>query len=775
MIKFLLSLLLVFTFNSYSQEEIRVSDIKVEGLQRIDPGLVFNNIPFEIDDEISSIDFSKTIGLLYKTGQFKDISIERVDSTIIISVSERPIIYEINFYGTETFQPERLIEGLAFMNIGSGLVFDKTDLKKAEQEIAKQYLGRGKYKARVVSEVVPLERNRVDINFYVEEGRISRIKSIDIIGNRIFKKDDLFKQISSKTTNLLSWYNKDDRYSKQELSGDLENLKSFYMDRGFLDFKIISTTVSISKDKKNIYIAINIDEGDKYNVGTVKVSGKIPDNADSKNKQLVNLKDLSDELLIKEGDVFNRNLVNESTQNMTRKLGDYGYAFANINPIPDIDKINNIINFDFYLDPGKRIYVRRINLLGNEKTKDKVIRREMRQFESSWFSQSDIDRSRARLSRTQYFDAIDIETPGVPGVSDQVDVNVRVRERNTGSLQVGAGLSSSEGIVGTISVAQTNFLGTGNTIATTISTGDINSVYSLNFTDPYFTDDGISRGLSIYKKAVDTKGQPNGQAPYKTSSYGGGVTFHVPINEYDTFSLGSTLDMTKLELAGSAPQQYRNYCTSVSSGTTCDTSSLLVFSGWEMDTLDNAIFPQEGKKLILNADITAPILDVKYFRVGFSSQQFIPLSPEVTTRVKADFGYIDAYGGDVLPFYKMFHVGGQKTIRGFKEASVGKKVYDSTYKSFITNGGNSTIQLSTETFFPVPGIKKNESLRMSAFIDGGGVFDDGIKFEEMRFSFGAAGVWISPFGPLSISYAIPLNDNGRDKIEQFQFGMGTNF
>jgi outer membrane protein insertion porin family len=661
------------------------------------------------------------------------------------------------------------------MNIGSGLIFDKSDLVKAEQEIAKQYLGRGKYTARVVSEVVPLERNRVNINFYVEEGRISRIKSIDLVGNRVFKKDDLFDQISLKKTNLFSWYNKDDRYSRQQLSGDLENIRSFYMDRGFLDFKINSTTVSISKNKKYIYIAINIDEGDKYTIGTLEVSGKLPENFESKGEEALTLESLENELSIKKGDVFNRKLVNQSTKKMTSRLGDYGYAFANVNATPDIDKINNVVSFNFSLEPGKRIYVRRINVIGNEKTKDKVIRRELRQMEASWFSQADVDRSRARLSRTQFFDGIDIDTPGVPGVSDQVDLNIKVSERNTGSISVGAGLSSSEGIVGTLTLSQSNFLGTGNNVSTSISTGDINSVYSLSFTDPYFTDDGVSRHLSVYKKAVDTKGQLDGQAAYKTDSLGGTVSFNFPISEYNNITVGTTLDLTQLELTGDAPQAYKNYCTSVgTSGSTCDTSSWLFYTGYMKDTRNDALFPTMGTKFNVVADVTAPVLDVKYYRLGIATEKFFPWGGTVSTRLKGDVGYIDSYGGDTLPFYKKFKVGGQKTVRGYKEASIGKKVYDATYKDYITNGGNATIQFAAETFFPVPGMKKSKSMRMSAFFDAGGVFDD-VSLSEMRYSVGLGGLWVSPFGPLSISFAIPLNDDEHDKTETFQFGMGTNF
>ena len=348
------------------------------------------------------------------------------------------------------------------------------------------------------------------------------------------------------------------------------------MDRGFLDFKINSTTVSISKNKKNIYIALNIDEGDKYKIGTIKLSGRIPGEVKSKLNEAVTLESLKSELFIKEGDIFNRKLVNQSTKAMSNKLGNYGYAFANVNAMPDIDKINNIVNFNFTLDSGKRIYVRRISLEGNEKTKDEVIRRELRQIEGAWFSQEDIDRSRARLGNTQFFDGINITTPGVPGVSDQVDINISVKERNTGSISVGAGLSSSEGIVGTLSVTQDNFFGTGHSVSTTVSTGDMNSVYSLSIINPYFTDDGIARGFNVYSKNVDTKGNLEGQADYKTSSYGAGMFFRVPVSEYNIVTLGTILDLTELKLTGNAPAAYKNYCTSTgTTGTTCDTSSWL--------------------------------------------------------------------------------------------------------------------------------------------------------------------------------------------------------
>ncbi len=761
---FFLFLLISFSTNA---EPLTVSDIKVEGLQRISPGLVFNNIPFEINDPIDEIDFSKSISLIYKTGQFKDVAIEREGSVIIISVRERPIINEINFFGTESFQPEALLQGLSLMNLASGLVFDKGIILRAENELIDQYLANGKYTSSITSKVVPLERNRVDINFYVEEGRVSRIKEISVVGNRTFESKELLDNLSLKTTNLMSWWEKDDRYSKQILKGDLEKLRSFYMDKGFMDFKINSSIVSISKNKKNIYIAINIDEGNKYKIGEIKLKGNLPSS--------MKLSELEDGLMIKSGEIFNRSKLNASNTNISKKLGNYGYAFANVSPVPNVDKAQATVDFTFFIDQGNKIYVRRINIIGNEKTKDEVIRRELRQLESSWFSQENIDRSKTRLTRTQYFDAVDIETPSISGVSDQIDLNIKVAERNTGKLSIGAGVSSSEGVVGTISVSQENFLGTGNRLSTAISTGDVNKTYSLSFTDPYWTEDGVSRGFSIYQRDVNTK--ELGTGTYDTSSYGFGLNFGIPLSEFDTVSFGGTIDLTELDLGTNAPLGYRNYCASVSSAGSlnCDSDSLLFWTAWQTDSRDNMIFPTSGYKISVNADVTAPVFDMQYFKLRSSAEKYFPISNNVTSRIKGTLGYADSYGDEVFPFFKNFTAGGASTVRGYKQGSIGAKVYDAGYGDYITYGGQKKITFSAETFFPVPGMNNSESFRMSAFLDGGGVFADSFNGTDMRYSAGFGATWLSPFGPLNVSLSTPLNDDDFDKTEKFQFGMGTNF
>ena len=532
--KRLLTIILILASFSVHAAELLVSDIKIEGLQRVEPGLVFSNLPFEVNDPIDSVDVSSTIKLLYKTGQFKDISLEQEGGKIIIIVNEKPVISSLNFYGVEAFQDEKLKIGLSQMNFAEGLVFDKTDLKRVEQEIANQYLSLGKYTASVQAEAIPLERNRMQVNLYVEEGTVSRIKEVNIVGNKLYEKKVLLDLFKLKTTNFLSWYNKDDRYSKQILSGDLETLKSFYMDRGYLDFKINSSLIRISETKKNVYVDISINEGNKYFFGESKISGKITKEVPK------NL--LEAQIGTGKGNIFSRSAVTATTQRINQILGDYGYAFSNANAIPEVDKEERTVSFNFFIDPGKKIYVRRVNFFGNEKTKDSVIRRELRQFESSWYSKKKMDRSKSRLNKTQYFDTVDVETVSVAGVTDQIDINIRLKERNTGKLMLGAGVSSDEGLVGTFTVSQSNFLGTGNTVTTSVSTGSVNKTYALSYSDPYWTDNGVSRTVGAYKRDVNTSDLST--ADYNTYSYGANLDFTVPTSEFNAIAVGATLDLT---------------------------------------------------------------------------------------------------------------------------------------------------------------------------------------------------------------------------------------
>jgi outer membrane protein insertion porin family len=764
---FFIALFLVFNSFSLAKAGEKISDIKVEGLQRIDPGLVFNNLPFEINDDFESVNFSKAISLLYKTGQFKNIVIEQEGNVIIVSVKEKPILFELNFSGTEIFQPEALKEALNQMNISPGLILDESDLRRAEKEIESQYLSQGKYTANVKSEIIPLANNKVNVNFYIDEGRISRIKEISIFGNKTYKTEDLIDQLQSKTTNFMSWWNKDDRYSRQILSGDLEKIKSYYMDRGYLDFKITSSIVSISKNKKNVYVAISLEEGKKYSIGKIYISGELPEKVD--------FKDVEKQIKVSTGEIFNRKLINESSQDISKLLGNYGYAFANVNAIPSINNSNLTVDFNFNVDQGKKIYVRRVNILGNESTKDEVVRREIRQYESSWFSQEKIELSKNRLNRTQYFESVNIETQMVSGTSDQVDLNILLKETNTGKFQIGAGVSSSEGVVGTLSLSQGNFLGTGNLVQTELSLGGINKVWSLNYIDPYWTDDGVSRGFGIYFRDIDTKELNTGD--YKSNNYGLSMDFGIPLDEFRSFKFGTSLDFTKLDLKSNSPQKFLNYCASLdgAGSTSCSANSLLFYTSWIDNTINNPIIPTNGHKLSLTADVTAPGLDLEYYKLYAKGEKYFPLSSTVTTKVKAAIGFGDSYGDDPFPFFKNFRVGGKSTVRGFKEGSVGKKTYDSNSEEWVTYGGDKMFSFGVETFFPIPFVKSSDGYRLSLFIDAGAAFEDSFNGSDIRYSAGIGGLWISPFGPLNVSFGVPLNEGDHDQTESFQFGMGSSF
>jgi outer membrane protein insertion porin family len=750
-------------------EEKTISDIKVQGLKRVDAGLVFDNIPFEINTPIKEVNFSEAIQLLYKTGQFKNISIDLEGTVVIINVNEKPIVSTITFHGADAMQPDRIKEGMLQMDLGEGLIFNEPNLKKVTNQISMQYLNLGLYSATIETKVTPQERNRVAIDFYINEGSIARIKEVKIIGITNFDEEDLLSRLDLKPTSFLSWWNKDDRYSRQVLTGDLEKIRSFYMDRGYLDFDIENTTVSISETKKNVYIAIIIDEGDKYNFGDIKLSGKYY----PLTEESIFQKDIK---TIK-GEVFSRKLLNQSAESINQELGNYGYAFSNVNPIPDVDKNNLTVGFNYFIDPGKKVYVRRISFIGNERTQDKVLRREMRQFESSYYDKEKIDQSSRRLKRTQYFEGVDIKTVSVPGISDQVDLTVAVKEKNTGSVKLGAGASSDEGLVGSFSVTQANFLGTGNTVSATINTSSVNTIYQLNHIDPYYTQDGISRRLTGYMKETNTKDLDTGQ--YDKKSYGLGVGFGLPMNEFDTVRIGFDIDMSDIKLVASSPQRYKDYCKDVSGGDSsgCDQNEAVLSIGYVSDKRDSAIYPTSGYKYDIGSEITLPLLDMQYYQFNAKVTDYIPLTNKVVWNNDLNLGYAHSYGNDPYPFFQNYYVGGSNSVRGYKAASIGKQYYDDIQEDFVSTGGTTKIVGSTSILFPLPGGMFKDQVRLETFIDGGGVWEENenIALDEMRFSAVLSVQWVSTFGPINVSFANALNEDAQDETESFQFGMGTNF
>ena len=767
--------LIILSVAAFAMEPFVIKDIKIEGLQRTEPGTVFNYLPVQVGDTMTEDKSSEAIKSLYRTGFFKDVRIEVDQNILLITVQERPSIADIQFSGNKAFQSDKLKEGMKGIGLAEGQIYDKSKLEFAEQEIKKQYLAQGKYTATVKTSASPLERNRVAIRFDIEEGIVSRIKEINVVGNQLYNKSDITSEFELKTTNWLSWWYKDDQYSKQKLTSDLEKLKSFYMNRGYLEFSIDSTQVSITPDKEDVYITINISEGPKYQVSDVKLAGDLQQVPESELQNLIK---------IKKDDIFNREKITESTKAMNSRLGNDGFAFSNVNAIPEINKEQHTASFTFFVDPGRKVYVRRIDIEGNERTRDDVIRREFRQVESGWYAADKIDRSKVRLNRTQFFSDVNIETPAVPGSTDQVDLKVKVTERNTGSIMFGAGLSSSEGLVGSFNVTQANFLGTGDRVSAQINTGSVNKTYSLSVTKPFYTPEGISLGYDIYRRDVNTSSL--NVVTYNTSSYGAGIRFGVPLSEKNSISYGLTLDNTEVSaLSADSPVRYQQYCQKVSgSSTGCTMNSLTASLGWSNDSRDDILFPKKGELRRISGEITTPGLDMQMYKLTLQETWYKDVTKDLTVMLNGQFGYANSYGGKEFPFFKNFYVGGVNTVRGYAQGSIGPVCLvgdtscgSNTSTTNMFMGGNKQIVANAELFMPVPFIKNNNQFRLSAFIDAGNVYsmDQSVTLGDLRYSAGMGVLWVSPFGPLKLVYAKPFNNQSTDKTESIQFQMGQQF
>ena len=755
-------LLSLFSTSALALEPFVIQDIRVEGIQRTEPGTVFNYLPVKVGDTMNDEKATQAIKSLYGTGFFKDVRIEVEGNVLVVSIQERPAIASITFSGNKSFPSDKMTEGLKQIGLSEGLIFDRSMLDRAEQEIKRQYLAQGKYGANVKAIISPLERNRVAIRFDIEEGAISKIRSLNIVGNKAFDEEVLLEQFALTTPGWLTWWNKNDQYSKQKLTADLEALRSFYMNQGYLEFNIESTQVSITPDKRDIYITINVSEGEKYTVTDVKLAGEM----------LLPEEEIRELITVEPGEIFNRQEVTESSKAIGDRLGNDGYAFANVNAVPEVNKENKTVAFTFFIDPGRRVYVRRINLTGNTRTRDEVLRREMRQLESAWYGADKIKRSKERLDRLQFFEDVNVETPAVPGTTDQVDLNINVTEKSTGSVMFGAGLSSAEGIVFGVTVNQNNFLGTGNRVSAQVNTGEVNTVYSLSYTDPYFTPDGISRGFDIYRRDVDTSYLKTGV--YESSSYGGGVRFGMPLNERDSVNAGLTFDYTSIDLQAQSPDRYRDFCDS-SSG--CDNTSLMLNLGWTHDTRDNVLFPNRGVLQRISSEFALPGFDLQYYKLDYKHSWYKDITKSITFMLNGEIGYADSYGSDEFPFFKNFYVGGVNSVRGFETSAIGERERDSiTGKSYAV-GGTKRIVGNAEIYFPVPGMKDSKQLRLSTFFDVGSVYgeDQTIELGDLRYSTGIGVSWYSPFGPLKVVLAKALNAEDTDKTEVLQFQFGSQF
>ncbi len=736
-----------------------VEEIKVEGLQRITTGTVFNYLPIELHDRVTEQRTQQAITALYDTGFFHDIELLRDGNVLIVKVIERPSIASVTISGNDKIGGEELLDALKDLGLAKGKTFDRSLLDRIQQDMQRQYFSLGHYAVDVATEVTEVDHNRVDVHIEIKEGSIAKIQMINIVGNTVFPEDELLDQFELGVAPLFALFSSRDQYSKPKLGADLETLRSYYMDRGYINFDIESTQISITPDRQGIYVTINVIEGEQYFFSSVKLAGDL----------VVAEEELTALIDIAPGDVFSRRKLNAASQALTSRLGKEGYAFANVNAIPDVNKEARTVGLTFFVDPGSRTYVRRINIAGNQQTEDEVVRREMRQMEGAWLSPDKVERSRVRIQRLGYLSSVNIDTQRVPGTTDQVDVNIDVVEQPSGSLMMGIGYSDGQGMLLNASVSQNNFLGSGEKITAEINTSAVNTIYSFSHTNPYYTLNGVSRSFKAYYRETDTSRRTS-VANYTTDVWGGTVNFGIPLGEYDTARVGLGYENITVNTTQYTPAAYTDFLAD--NGDNFGIARLTL--GWSHDTRNRTIFATKGFLQTLSTDLISPTSGLEFYKIYSRTRWFAPLSETFTLSLNGEVSHGEAYGETTdLPFFEKFYAGGARSVRGYRASSLGPK----DVAGRVNLGGNFRVVGNAEIVFPPPFSPDSTTVRMSLFFDTGSVFADINAYDgnELRQSAGVSLLWLSPLGPLSFSYAEPLNDQPGDRTENFQFTLGTFF
>ncbi len=749
---------LVLTVNASADDSrFVVKDIRLEGLMRVSPANVYAQLPLSNGDTADGEKVSAAIRALFKSGNFEDVVSERDGDVLIFKVTERPAIATIKISGNKAIDTDTLNKALKDAGLTEGEVLKRATLDHIKSELERQYFGQGRYDASIVVTNEAKPRNRVAVDIKIDEGDSATIKAINIVGNTAFSDEELIKLFQLKKTHLTSFFKSDDKYAREKLTGDLETLRSYYLDRGYINFSLNSNQVTLSADKKQVYIDISISEGDKYTFGETKILGELP----------VEEQELQKLIIIKAGKTYSQQYVTASSKLMTQRLGTEGYLFAEVNPIPDINKEKKIVNINFFVNPAKQTYVRRVNFKGNVKTDDHVLRREMRQFEGSLASTDKIDLSKLRLQRLGFFKDVNIETPKVPNSNDQVDVNVNVEEQPSGSLTASLGYSGSSGFIFSLGVSQNNFLGTGNKVSVNLNRSDTSDSYNLSFLDPYFTLDGVSRGYNLYYKK--TKLDSLNVSRYATDSKGASLTFGYPIDETKSISFSLGVDQTDITQGTLASQVVQNFIKEYGNSINTYTSSV----AWNYSTLNRGVFADRGASQRLSLDFALPMSDVSYLKLSYNGQLYVPINDSLTVRLRTDLGF-----GDSLPFYRNFFAGGYGSVRGYRDNTLGPRS-----PSFVGDpdpeivGGNIVVENSAELIVPTPFAKNNRQLRTVFFVDSGMVYDRGsadygFDLGDLRYSAGVSLAWLTAIGPLSFSVSKPFNSQLNDEKQSFQFTIG---
>lgn len=735
-----------------------VRDIEVNGLERVAAGTVLNYLPARVGEQFDDRQSADAIRSLFQTGLFEDVQLGRRGDVLVVTVVERPAIGELNIKGNRKIPTDKLLEVLKLRNISKGDTLDKAALVTIQKELEEQYQGMGNYGVDVQTSVAPLARNRVAVNITINEGNVARIQKVDIVGNQAFSDAVLLKQLDSgpRGTFSIPFLSDSDKYSKEKLMADLDKLGSFYRDRGYINFEITSADVSMSPDKKDIFLTVGIHEGDQYRIGNVSVAG----NPGLSQQQL------AEAVKLHKGDVFSQKALEETRKNLSSKLGSQGFAFTKVAAAPEFDEANKQVGITLSVDQGKRTYVRRIDIRGNNRTKDEVYRRELRQMESSWFSKEQVERSKTRLQRLPYVEEASIEAEPVAGTDDQIDLIVTVKERSSNQFRVGAGYSQSQGVLFNINLNQDNFMGTGKKMDVNIDNSKVNKNYSISYTNPYYTPDGVSRGFSTYYKKYDAEAEDI--SSYASNRYGGSVNYTVPLSEHDSVYASVGAEKREVVLGSDPAQRIKDFVATNGE----EYNQLPVTVSYVHDTRDRTVFPKEGQRHRVSLQANAPGSDLQYQKVSYDGAVYTPLTDDVTFAVKGKVG--TSFSGDLeeTPFFDKYYAGGIGSVRGYEQSTLGARD-----EKDDPTGGDFMVAATAEVQFPVPLAEDVKGLKMSAFVDGGNVFPDSgdFKSDDVRYSAGVGATWLSPIGPFEISYAKPLNAEDTDKEQKVQFSIGASF
>lgn len=752
----------------YAMEGFVVEDIRVDGLRRVSAGTVFSDFPITVGQEVTQASIVRATKSLFKTGLFTDLQIEREANDLVVVVSERPAISKIEIEGNKNIEEDDLREGLRSAGMAEGKVFKRVTLERLELEILRSYVAQGRYSASIDAEVVELPRNRVEILLNIDEGEVASILHINIVGNEAFSDEELTDLMELKTSGFWSAFTSDDKYAKEKLSGDLERIRSYYLDNGYIRFSIDSTQVSISPHKEHVYITVNVTEGPQYTIRDFELKGEL----------ILDEEDLRKLVLIEAGDTFSRQRLTTSADLISRALGAEGYTYASVNPIPEPHD-DNTATVTFYVDPGKRNYVRRINFRGNTSTKDEVLRQEMIQMEGGSASTDLIEASKTRLERLGFFGNVTVDTPAVPGTSDQVDVNYSVEEQSSGNLSASLGFSQGSGLTLGLSVAENNFFGSGKRVSFGINKSDTVKSANFSYLNPYYTVDGVSRGFSVFARNTDFEEDDN-SSDYVLDSTGASVTFGYPINNISRLSFGLGFTNTKFSSGDLLPLQIDRFIERY--GTKFNTYELSL--GWSRSTLNRGMFPTSGWQQGLSAEFVLPFSDLNFYKTSYRSNVYVPLNKEhsLVFRVRNEVAYGGAYGDtDQLPFYEHYFAGGINSVRGYENNSLGLKTTpnDLAIDGEDPFGGDFLVESSFELIFPLPFIKDQRSMRLSYFVDAGQVFDTNRDYDpdiqELRWSTGLSLQWNTFIGPLGFSFGKALNAIESDEKQFFQFSLGQPF